>query len=1138
MFETNMKRALFRLILTLCTGFPVLVSITAQVVQDDFSDLDFTNGTPWQGDADLFIVNADQQLQLNDVAAGQSHLATGFAPVSLSEKEWRFRIKQTFSGSDNNQARIYFAGTGIASAYTGAGTAGVTGYFLKFGEGGSDDRIKFCRDNGSGNITELAQSTLAIPNSFDLVIKILRDSAGNFSLFTSGDGITYTLTATAADLTYTTCSDWSLVCTYTVSNADNFFFDDFYFGDEILDETPPALLSASVTGANSLDLLFSEPVDAATAGNNNFYSVAGVGTALDAIPDGVNTALVHLVFASDFVPNTSYTLEVSGVEDPSGNAIAPGSTINFMWFIPATPAYRDVVFNEVLADPTPAVALPEAEFVELFNASGNAFDLAGWQFVNSASAKTLPSYMLAPGAFVILCDDDYTGQFPAMIGISGFTALTNSGDSLTLSDAGGTIIDILKYDIAWYDTPDKAEGGWTLEQVNPFLPCVNTGNWMESTDAGGGTPGSSNSVFNDAPDDTSPSVLAWTITNPDTLLLVFSETMDTTGFSLPNWPLTPVNSITAAQWNSSLTEVRLAVEFPMLPTGTWQLEAGGITDCSGNVLADVTLTFFAAFSPIPGDLIFNEIMPDPEPAILMPAAEYIELYNRSDHPIDLQGVSINDAVVEQQVIMPAGGYLVVGDADMAPAFLAIPNKHLLPDFPSLTNSGATLTLSNHNGLWLDEVSYDLSWYRDAARDDGGWSLELINPEDPCSDAGNWRASTDIRGGTAGELNSVYDNTPDTKAPQYRYLINEPQDAITLVFDEPIDGSSLAGVSFTVNGESVANPDAQFYDGSGQRIILHFGEMEAGVVYEFQVVGLYDCWQNETGLITGVFMLPVEGEPGDVVINELLFDPLEGGYDFVELYNRSTRAQSMAGWSIANGEGGVPQTDEPITENEIVLLPGQFLVLTENSDVLPEYYPFTRLDRVLLVPSLPAFTVGSGEVFLLMPDLQQGDFFPYSEDMHFDLLNSTDGVSLERVDPFRPSLDETNWQSAAQSQGFATPGYINSQTWFGDFDPEGISIEPEIFSPDNDGYQDQVHIHYADDTPGMLAQVFIFDSEGRKVRNLTRNELLGANNTISWDGLTDENLLAPVGIYVIYFEAISPDGRVVTYRKSCVLAHRI
>lgn len=1138
MFETNMKHRIIRVLLTLCVCISACPEMAGQVVQDNFSDLDFTNGTLWQGDAEQFTVNAAQQLQLNDAIAGQSHLATGFTPVSLNGKEWRFRIKQTFSGSDNNQSRVYFAATGVAASYSGAGSAGVTGYFLKFGEGGSDDRIKLCRDNGSGNITELAQSTLAIANSFDLFIRVLRDDAGNFSLFTSADGTAFTPSATASDLTYITCSEWSLVCTYTVSNADNFFFDDFYFGDEILDETPPALLSANVTGPNNLDVLFSEPVDAATAGNNNFYTVAGIGTAQDAVPDDVNTALVHLVFSSAFVPNTSYSLEVSGVEDLSENPLAPGSTLSFIWFIPAEPIYRDVVFNEVLADPTPVAGLPEAEFVELFNASGNAFDLDGWQFVNSSTAKTLPAYTLAPGALVILCDDDFTGQFPAMIGIPGFSALTNSGDSLTLTDADGAVIDILTYDIGWYDTPDKAEGGWSLEQVNPFLPCVTTGNWAESTDAAGGTPGGVNSVFSDAPDATSPSVVSWSIAHPDTLHLVFSETMDTTGYSLPDWPLTPFNSITAAQWNSSLTEVRLVVEFPMLPTGAWQLEAGGITDCSGNELADVTLTFFAAFSPIPGDVIFNEIMPDPEPAILMPAAEYIELYNRSDHPIDLQGVSINDAIVEQQVIMPAGGYLVVGDADLPLAFLGIPNKHLLPDFPSLTNSGATLSLTNENGILLDEVTYDLTWYRDAAKDDGGWSLELINPEDPCSDAGNWRASEDERGGTAGELNSVYDNTPDTVAPQYLYLINEPQDAITLVFNEPLDESSLAGVSFTVNGELVANPDAQFYDGSGQRIILHYGEMEAGVVYEFQVLGLYDCWQNETGLITGVFMLPVQGEPGDVVINELLFDPLEGGYDFVELYNRSTRAQSLAGWSIANGEGGVPQTDDPITENEIVLLPGQFLVLTENSDALPDHYPFTRLDRVLLMPSMPAFTVGSGEVFLLMPDLQQGDFFPYNEDMHFDLLNSTDGVSLERVDPFRPSLDETNWQSAAQSQGFATPGYINSQSWFGDFDPEGISIEPEVFSPDNDGYQDQLHIHYADDTPGMLAQIFIFDSEGRKVRNLTRNELLGANNTISWDGLTDENLLAPVGIYVIYFEAISPDGRVVTYRKSCVLAHRI
>ncbi|MBL7942379.1 MAG: lamin tail domain-containing protein, partial [Flavobacteriales bacterium] len=453
-------------------------------------------------------------------------------------------------------------------------------------------------------------------------------------------------------------------------------------------------------------------------------------------------------------------------------------------------------------------------------------------------------------------------------------------------------------------------------------------------------------------------------------------------------------------------------------------------------------------------------------------------------------------------------------------------------------SGATLTLTAADGTTLDEVSYTDAWYLDTEKDDGGWSLELINPDDPCSDATNWKASEDERGGTAGEVNSVLDLTPDTTGPQLLYVVNEPQESITLVFNEPVDPSSLPGISFTVNGENIPNANAQFYDASGQWIILYYGEMEAGVVYSFEVLGIEDCWGNSAGLLTGTFMLGVDPEDGDIVINEILFNPVEGGYDYVEIYNRSPRAISLAGWMIANAENGVADQSDIITDNELVLLPGSYLLLTEDATILPTVYPFTRTDRIWIIESLPTYNVASGEAMLIRPDLSPSDHMSYRDDMHFDLLNSTDGVSLERIDPFRSSEDETNWHSAAESQGFGTPGYLNSQTWFGDFDPEGLSLDPEIFSPDNDGYQDVLNIHYADDTPGMVADVVIFDSEGREVRHLTQNQLLGANTTISWDGTTDENLLAPVGVYILYFEVFSTDGRVVKYKKSCVLAHQL
>jgi hypothetical protein len=103
-----------------------------------------------------------------------------------------------------------------------------------------------------------------------------------------------------------------------------------------------------------------------------------------------------------------------------------------------------------------------------------------------------------------------------------------------------------------------------------------------------------------------------------------------------------------------------------------------------------------------------------------------------------------------------------------------------------------------------------------------------------------------------------------------------------------------------------------------------------------------------------------------------------------------------------------------------------------------------------------------------------DQFSYNDNMHFALLNSVDGISLERLDFNRPSDDVTNWHSAAESVNFASPGYQNSQ-YIPVENTGSVSIDPNVFSPDNDGYQDVINISYEFTEPGNVANIFIFDA---------------------------------------------------------------
>jgi hypothetical protein len=176
--------------------------------------------------------------------------------------------------------------------------------------------------------------------------------------------------------------------------------------------------------------------------------------------------------------------------------------------------------------------------------------------------------------------------------------------------------------------------------------------------------------------------------------------------------------------------------------------------------------------------------------------------------------------------------------------------------------------------------------------------------------------------------------------------------------------------------------------------------------------------------------------------------------------------------------------------------------------------------------------------LLSTNNETIDRFSYTDKMHFPLLNDVKGVSLERINPDRPTQDATNWHSASQNVGFATPGYRNSQ--YSDSQPttSDMSIDPEIFSPDNDGYNDVANIHFNFESPGYVVTVAIYDARGRLVRKLAQSLLLGASeSTLSWDGINEKNEKAQVGVYIIFAEAFNANGDTKAFKKTVVLATR-
>jgi len=212
------------------------------------------------------------------------------------------------------------------------------------------------------------------------------------------------------------------------------------------------------------------------------------------------------------------------------------------------------------------------------------------------------------------------------------------------------------------------------------------------------------------------------------------------------------------------------------------------------------------------------------------------------------------------------------------------------------------------------------------------------------------------------------------------------------------------------------------------------------------------------------------------------------------------------------------------------------VLTENSGWVKQNYFAENPDWFIDMSDLPSYNDDEGRVILLNMQNERVDELHYLDNWQFPLITNVEGVALERIDPNRTTQDSMNWHSAASTVGYGTPTYKNSQFSEPNVGNE-ITLSPQVFSPDEDGYNDVLNIAYQFDQAGFTANVKIFDAQGREVRNLIRNALLSQSGVFTWDGITDDGEKARVGTYIVFTEIFNLDGSVKHYKKVCVVAAR-
>jgi len=434
-----------------------------------------------------------------------------------------------------------------------------------------------------------------------------------------------------------------------------------------------------------------------------------------------------------------------------------------------------------------------------------------------------------------------------------------------------------------------------------------------------------------------------------------------------------------------------------------------------------------------------------------------------------------------------------------------------------------------NGLWSVKTNYE-------GGDFLGLEMEFMNDQFSFKESQFFGLACKFSASRADKFFfddlSIQPFERDTSPPEVTNAFPVNSTVLDVIFSEPVLEFDASNASNYIVNNSLGNPISIVKVGTlGNQYQLEFNEaFDASKDYLLSVSGISDLNDNEMVDQSLAFLYAGEPEIGDLFLSEILFDPYIEGEDFIEIYNSSNKNIDLMGITIRNDQKDESQS----IVNSVIVPAGSYVALSKDVDFLfQEYKP--EQGAIIEFQNLPAFNNDEGNVMLINSSGMVLDSFNYNESQHFQLIDDTEGVSLERVSFEVEANDDRNWQSAAKNVRFATPGYKNSNAVSSITGEENFEILTESFSPNQDGDDDQMILTYNLEKPGYLANINVHDAAGFKIKELSNNELLGVQGIITWDGTDMDNQISDIGIYIILGNIFHSDGEKLNFKLITVLA---
>lgn len=671
----------------------------------------------WRGARDSFMINKEGRLQPNVHPAVSGKLTLGLDILYAADMQWEFDIYMENSPSDENKARIYlYKESDVKYYYVQIGYSGNS----KIGLRCNGEKDMFSRAENSFKEVPLllhVKITLEANEHWKMYTRqndetYYREEGGcSFPILAPQEGGQFTLTLyyskTRSKLFSIDNIKVSHTITPTVTTPDP---DDPDPEDPLpppMEEDLPQLIDLIPLSTSCLQFVFDKPVLYTEA----VFTISDIGNA-ERTTYADDSCVVKASFLAEMMPGNQYTISYKGVTNLSGQVLPDFSQ---EVTLEESDEDEDEDDGDGEEEEEGEVIKPGTVLINEIMADPKGLtDLPETEYVElyNASGKTisLTDWQFSYGGKAKPLD---VIELPA----DGYAVLYRSGRDITV-DSQGIKVPLDNFPSALSNSGKELQlldpSGGVIDEVayakaKPAVSWERTAEgWLLSSDLRGGTPGAKNSTSGEEPDE------------PDTP-------------TPPEEPEEPEDP-----------------EEPSVPVDPVDPEEPAIMLIQ------------------PGEIIFNELLPDPASG----GSEYFELYNRSDDALSLAGLAVavrkTDGSLSTRyplasvtrLIEPEGYALLTKNKEGVASFYLISAPEVLYELtklPVLANTSSTLVLFRiKDEVVIDEVSYSSKWHASSIKDEKGVSLERIDPDATTQDPANWTSASASSGyGTPGYSNSQY-----------------------------------------------------------------------------------------------------------------------------------------------------------------------------------------------------------------------------------------------------------------------------------------------------------------------------------------------------------------------------------------------